>query len=131
MAAFDDLAQDLQGGIRGLLKSPGFAAASLVTLALGIGATAAIFSVVKAVLAAPLPYAEPDRRVMIWSRWISFDKTWLSNQEVVDYRTWRGRSRRLRPGLAGSKISRVMVRPFASAWVRSRQTPSTCSVAPR
>ena len=42
--------------------------------------------VVRAVLLAPLPYAEPDRRVMIWSRWISFDKTWLSDQEILDYR---------------------------------------------
>jgi predicted permease len=77
---------DLKLAVRGLLRSPGFTAAALVTLALGIGATFAIFSVVKAVLLTSLPYAEPDRRVMIWSRWISFDKTWLSDQEIVDYR---------------------------------------------
>jgi putative ABC transport system permease protein len=78
--------QDVTVGLRGLLRSPGFAAAALVTLALGIGATSAIFTVVRAVLLAPLPYAEPDRRVMIWSRWISFDKTWLADQEILDYR---------------------------------------------
>ncbi len=83
---WDGLRQDVIGGVRGLIKSPGFAAASLITLALGIGATSAIFSVVKAVLVTPLPYAEPDRRVQIFARWISFDKTWLSNQEVVDFR---------------------------------------------
>lgn len=83
---WDGLRQDIVGGIRGLIKSPGFAAASLITLALGIGATSAIFSVVKAVLLTPLPYAEPERRVQIFARWISFDKTWLSNQEVVDFR---------------------------------------------
>ena len=54
---FDSLRQDVTGAIRGLIKSPGFAAASLITLALGIGATSAIFSVVKAVLITPLPYA--------------------------------------------------------------------------
>jgi predicted permease len=82
------MAHDLKLAVRGLLRSPGFAAAALVTLALGIGATSAIFSVVKAVLLTPLPYAEPERRVMIWSRWVSFDKTWLSDQEIVDYRTF-------------------------------------------
>ena len=54
---FDSLRQDVTGAMRGLIKSPGFAAASLITLALGIGATSAIFSVVKAVLITPLPYA--------------------------------------------------------------------------
>ncbi len=82
----DGLRQDITGGVRGLTKSPGFAMAALITLALGIGATSAIFSVVKAVLVTPLPYAEPERRVQIFSRWISFDKTWLSTQEVADYR---------------------------------------------
>ncbi|MGD9905227.1 MAG: ABC transporter permease [Vicinamibacterales bacterium] len=72
-------------GVRGLLRALGFAAAALVTLALGIGATAAIFTVVRAVLLAPLPYSEPDRRVQVWSRWVSFDKTWLSDQEIFDY----------------------------------------------
>jgi predicted permease len=80
--------QDIRLAVRGLLKSPGFAAAALLTLALGIGATSAIFSVVKAVLLTPLPYADADQRVMIWSRWISFDKTWLSDQEIVDYKTF-------------------------------------------
>ena len=83
---FDNLRQDITGALRGLIKSPGFAAASLVTLALGIGATSAIFSVVKAVLVTPLPYAEPDKRVQIFTRWISFDKTWLANAEVIDFR---------------------------------------------
>ena len=83
---FDGLRQDIIGGVRGLLKSPGFAAAALMTLALGIGANTAIFSVVKAVLVTPLPYAEPERRVQIFTRWISFDKTWLATAEVVDFR---------------------------------------------
>lgn len=84
--AFDVVRQDVKGAIRGLVKSQAFAVAALLTLALGIGATSAIFSVVKAVLLAPLPYSEPDRRVLIWSRWTSFDKTWLSDQEIADYR---------------------------------------------
>jgi putative ABC transport system permease protein len=88
MIAIDTMRQDVKGAVRGLWKSPGFAVAALLTLALGIGATSAIFSVVKAVLLTPLPYAEPDKRVMIWSKWISFDKTWLSTQEIADYRNF-------------------------------------------
>jgi len=83
---FDSFRQDVTGAIRGLIKSPGFAAASLITLALGIGATSAIFSVVKAVLITPLPYASPERTVQIFTRWTAFEKTWLANAEVVDFR---------------------------------------------
>ena len=83
---FDAIRQDVTGAIRGLIKSPGFAAASLITLALGIGATSAIFSVVKAVLITPLPYASPERTVQIFTRWTAFEKTWIADQEVVDFR---------------------------------------------
>ena len=87
MSVTDAFRQDIRGALRGLWKSPGFAAAALITLSLGIGATSAIFSVVNAVLLTPLPYDAPERRVMVWSKWVSFDKTWVSSQEVVDYRT--------------------------------------------
>jgi predicted permease len=83
---FDTLRQDVTGAMRGLVKSPGFAAASLITLALGIGATSAIFSVVKAVLMTPLPYASPERTVQIFTRWTAFEKTWIADQEVIDFR---------------------------------------------
>lgn len=86
MAGIDIVRQDVKGAVRGLWKSPGFALAALVTLALGIGATSAIFSVVRAVLLTPLPYEAPEQRVMVWSKWVSFEKTWVSSQEVWDYR---------------------------------------------
>ena len=78
--------QDVRYALRGLRRSPGFSAAAVLTLALGMGATTAIFSVIRSVLLAPLPYAEPGRRVMIWSRWTDFPKTWVSDGEVMDYR---------------------------------------------
>ena len=82
----DLLLQDIRHGARGLVREPGFAAVSILTLALGIGATTAMFGVVRGVLLAPLPYNDADTRVMIWSRWTGWDKTWVSASEVHDYR---------------------------------------------
>ncbi len=82
----DTFIQDVRYALRGMRRSPGFTAAAVLTLALGMGATTAIFSVIRAVLLAPLPYAQPERRVMIWSRWKDFDKTWVADGEVMDYR---------------------------------------------
>ena len=86
-AAFlETLAQDLRHGGRVLRRNPAFTCIATLTLALGIGANAAIFSVVSAVLLRPLPWSEPDRAITIWSRWTAFDKTWVASGEVADYR---------------------------------------------
>ena len=77
--------QDIRFGLRGLIRQPGFTAVAVLTLGLGLGATSAIFSVFRAVLLSPLPYEQPDRHVMIWSRWTGWEKTWVSSAEARDY----------------------------------------------
>src|SRR6185295_90480 len=62
-----NLLQDVNYSARLLTRTPGFAAAAIGTIALGIGATTAMFSIVYGVLLAPLPYKDPDRLVNVWS----------------------------------------------------------------
>jgi len=81
-----DLRQDILYAIRGLAKAPGFAAVAIVTLALGIGANTAIFSVVNAALLRPLPFAEPDRLVFMWNRTPSGEPNPMGPGRMLDFR---------------------------------------------
>jgi putative ABC transport system permease protein len=99
MSQLDTLRQDMIAAVRGLARTPAFTAAAVLTLALGIGATAAIFTVVNAVLLAPLPYAEPERLVQLWemSTRTPGDRNPLS---VPNYRDWVARNRSLSGSVA-------------------------------
>jgi predicted permease len=87
-SGFFDAWSDLRFALRSLRHRPGLTSAATLTLALGIGATSAVFGVVKHVLLAPLPYAQPDRVVAVWSAWKGFDRTWLSYDE---WEGWKAR----------------------------------------
>ncbi len=79
------IAQDVRYSFRQLRKSAGFTVTAILTLALGIGATTAIFTVVYATLLAPMPYPEPDQLVMVWSK-IQGDRNSIAAQDFLDWK---------------------------------------------
>src|SRR5947207_5664521 len=82
----DRLLQDLAHALRRLIRAPGFTDIAALTLALGIGANTAIFSLVKAVVLRPLPYQDAGHLVMVWNRQQDRgETTWLSGPESRDY----------------------------------------------
>ena len=84
----DTLRKDLRYGLRSLRRQPGFAAIAALTLALGIGANTAVFSVVNGVLLRPLPYPNPGQLQYISSQFptLGFDQFWVSMAEFVEFR---------------------------------------------
>jgi putative ABC transport system permease protein len=83
--------QDLRYGLRVLLKSRGFALVAVVTLALGIGASTAAFSVVHAVLLRPLPFPEQERLFVAWKRDATTNNPFVE-LSVADFRDWQAQS---------------------------------------
>ena len=80
-----DWFRDIGRAARTLGRAPAYTATVVGTLALGIGAATAVFSVANGVLLSPLPYGAPDRVATVWSQWTGFPKTWVSLPEYVNY----------------------------------------------
>jgi putative ABC transport system permease protein len=89
VAQWERLVQDIRFALRQIVRKPGFAAAVVLTMALGIGANAAIFSVLDAVLLRPLPYTEPQGLIKVWTRFTGIgqpnDQNWVSAPEFRDF----------------------------------------------
>jgi predicted permease len=99
--------RDLGFAVRTLRRSPGFTAVAVATLALGIGATAAIFSAVYAVLLKPLPFAEADRLVAVWKK--NPSRGWIRNPiSDVEFLGWRERSQAFEDMAAFRPVSCVL-----------------------
>src|SRR5687767_11242837 len=115
-----NIIRDARIGLRLLWKNPGFTAIAILTLALGIGATTAIFSVIHATFIAPLPYRDADRLVMVWSRIQSFRNTvaagtyvdWKRQATVFDdLNAWGGRRVNLSAGERPEQIQAGLATP--------------------
>jgi putative ABC transport system permease protein len=81
----DTMRHDLRDALRTILRSPGYSLITIAVLALGIGATSAIFSFVDGVLLRPLPYAEPDRLVFVWEKPPQGQRNVVSTENFLDW----------------------------------------------
>ena len=86
--SFDQLRQDLRHAVRSLLRSPAFTAVTILTLALGIGANTAIFSIVNGVILRPLGYPKPEQLMYLTTQFpaFGFEQFWVSPPEYLEFR---------------------------------------------
>jgi putative ABC transport system permease protein len=120
----NELAQDLRYGLRQLRRNPGFTALAILTLALGLGATTAMFSIIYCVFVVPFPFAHSHRLVTLvsWNKKVEgqFGAAQLSASELEEYR----KQTDVFDGVAGASFERVLVTGISlpESWIGSRVT---------
>src|SRR5918999_2907986 len=133
VGALEDFARDLRFGARSLRRRPGFAAVVVLTLAVGIGGTTAIFGAVHGVLLAPLPYREPERIITVWTN----DRVEGDEQRDVapgNFLDWRERQRSFATFASANPYSMDWIGPdgpeHLGTWVVSEGFFETFGVRP-
>jgi hypothetical protein len=101
------MSSDFKYALRMLAKSPGFTVIAILTLALGIGANSAIFSVIDAVLLHPLPFPKPNQLVAIWSR-VANSNLEKETESIPDYVDLRDQSQTLSALAAFTRTGAVL-----------------------
>src|SRR5580693_4821267 len=112
---------DVRFAARMLGKNPGFTCVALLTLALGVGANTAMFSVVEGVLLAPLQYFQPDRLVMVWENNPRFSRVWVS---YPNFRDWQRSARSFQQMAAGMDQGVDLTGPGAPAHLTDEEISS-------
>jgi putative ABC transport system permease protein len=116
-ARWERFLQDLQYALRQLRRSPGFAAAAILTLSLGIGASTSIFSVADAVLLRPLPYPNPEQLVRVWEQMPNGARPILAESNFEDFLT------------QNNTFARLAAYDFGIASVSGGREPARVNVA--
>ncbi len=126
--------QDVRYSFRSLAKAPGYTAVAVLTLALGVGANAAIFSVLRAVVLRDLPYREPDRIAVMWTR--NIRQNLPDGTSYLNFRDWRAESRQFqamaayvrpeftRNTLGGTDSARIQVGVVGEGFFELLGTPA-------
>ncbi len=114
--------QDLRYGLRTLAKSPSFTVVAVLTLALGIGANTAMFSVLDGVLLAPLPYHEPDRLVLVWLNNLRLKN--LTDLSYPDFLDWQREARSFQEMAAFNYQNYDLTSPGTPAHLDGREISS-------